>query len=172
MNKFVELLVGTFSNKHQAQSHPTRYAHIWVNHRLIGDNLIYGEQAYNYLKVRPYRQFVIRVVEEEDQFRLLNYEIADANQFAECKNLDKITEDMLTYREGCDIIMKLEGNNFYKGGTSTCNCYVEWQGKKTYVQNEVTLSEDYYLVVDKGLSVETDEKIWGSNYGAFKFQRQ
>ena len=68
--------------------------------------------------------------------------------------------------------MKLEGNNFYKGGTSTCNCYVEWQGKKTYVQNEVTLSEDYYLVVDKGLSVETDEKIWGSNYGAFKFQRQ
>ena len=35
MNTFIELLVGTFSNKRQAQSHPTRYAHIWVNHRLI-----------------------------------------------------------------------------------------------------------------------------------------
>ena len=44
MNNFIELLVGTFSNKLQAQSHPTRYAHIWVNHRLIGENRIYGEQ--------------------------------------------------------------------------------------------------------------------------------
>ena len=47
MNEFTELLVGTFANKRQAQSHPTRYAHIRVSHRLIGGNRIYGEQAYN-----------------------------------------------------------------------------------------------------------------------------
>ena len=47
MNEFTELLVGTFANKTQAQSHPTRYAHIRVSHRLIGENRIYGEQAYN-----------------------------------------------------------------------------------------------------------------------------
>ena len=45
---FIELLVGTFANKRQAQSHPTRFAHIRVSHRLIGENRIYGEQAYNY----------------------------------------------------------------------------------------------------------------------------
>ena len=49
MNEFTELLVGTFANKTQAQSHPTRYAHIRVSHRLIGDNRVYGEQAYNCL---------------------------------------------------------------------------------------------------------------------------
>ena len=49
MNEFTELLVGTFANKRQAQSYPTRYAHIRVSHRLIGENRIYGEQAYNYL---------------------------------------------------------------------------------------------------------------------------
>ena len=49
MSEFVELLVGTFANKRQAQSHPTRYAHIRVSHRLLGENRIYGEQAYNYL---------------------------------------------------------------------------------------------------------------------------
>ena len=27
-------------------------------------------------------------------------------QFAECKNIDKITDDMLKYREGCDVIMR------------------------------------------------------------------
>ena len=53
MNEFTELLVGTFANKRQAQSHPTRYAHIRVSHRLISGNRIYGEQAYNYLLNRP-----------------------------------------------------------------------------------------------------------------------
>ena len=171
MNQFLDLLEGTFSNKTQAQSHPTRYAHIWVNHRKISENRIYGEQAYNYLKNRPYRQFVIEVVAEKGQFRLKNYEIAEARQFAECKNLDQITEDMLTYREGCDIIMEQIGHNTYKGGTSTCNCWVNWQGIKTYVQNEVILSEEDYQVVDRGLHSETHEKIWGSDWGAFKFKR-
>ena len=173
MNTFLELLEGTFANKTQAQSHPTRYAHIRVQHRKISDNRLYGEQAYNYLKNRPYRQFVIEVVEEgEDTFRLKNYEIANASRFAECKNLDQISEKDLTYRDGCDIIMKKTGNNTYHGGTSTCNCWVNWQGTRTYVQNEVTISETNYQVVDKGLHAETHQKIWGSDYGAFDFKRQ
>ena len=171
MNQFLDLLVGSFSNKIQAQSHPTRYAHIWVNHRKISDNRIYGEQAYNYLKNRPYRQFVIEVVAEKEQYRLKNYEIKDAKQFAECKNLGKLTDDLLTYREGCDIIMEQVGHNAYKGGTSTCECWVQWQGVKTYVQNEVLLTETDYQVVDRGLHAETHAKVWGSDWGAFKFQR-
>ena len=75
MSEFVELLVGTFANKRQAQSHPTRYAHIRVSHRLLGENRIYGEQAYNYLLTRPSRQFVIDVVEDGEESRLRNYEI-------------------------------------------------------------------------------------------------
>ena len=101
MNEFTELLLGTFANKRQAQSHPTRYAHIRVSHRLIGGNRVYGEQAYNYLLNRPYRQFVIDVVQQvglaphSEEYHLKNYEIINPLQFAECKNLDKITEDML-----------------------------------------------------------------------------
>ena len=100
MSEFVELLVGTFANKRQAQSHPTRYAHIRVSHRLIGENRIYGEQAYNYLLNRPYRQFVIDVVEDGEEYRLKNYEIENPLQFAQCTNIEQITDDMLTYREG------------------------------------------------------------------------
>ena len=66
MSEFIDLLEGTFANKTQAQSHPTRYAHIRVKHKKISDNRIYGEQAYNYLKNRPYRQFVIEVVEDDE----------------------------------------------------------------------------------------------------------
>ena len=53
MSQFIELLEGTFSNKRQAQGHPTRYAHIWVKHRKIGENRFYGEQAYNYRLNKP-----------------------------------------------------------------------------------------------------------------------
>ena len=171
MNQFLELLEGTFSNKRQAQGHPTRYAHIRVNHRKISDVRLYGEQAYNYQLNRPYRQFVIEVVAEKGQFRLKNYEIKDPQKFVGCQNLDQLTDDILTYREGCDIIMEQVGHNSYKGGTSTCNCWVNWQGTKTYVQNEVLLTETHYQVVDLGLHAETHEKIWGSDYGAFKFER-
>jgi CpeT protein len=169
MNQFLEYLEGTFSNKYQAQCHPTRYAHITVKHRKIGDNRFYGEQAYNYLPENPYRQFVIDVEIEKGQFRLKNYEIADAKRFAQCLDLELITDDILTYREGCDIIMTQTGPEMFQGGTSTCECWVTWQGVKTYVQNEVTLTKTEYHVVDRGLHAETHEKIWGSDWGAFKF---
>ena len=172
MNQFLDLLEGTFANKRQAQGHPTRYAHIKVQHRRISEDRIYGEQAYNYLLGRPYRQFVIQIVVEGEKFRLKNFEIKDAKQFIGCQNLDQLTDEMLTYRDGCDIIMEKVGRNTYKGGTSTCECWVEWQGVKTYVQNEVLLNETEYQVIDRGLHAETHQKIWGSNYGAFKFVRQ
>ena len=171
MNQFLDLLEGTFANKRQAQGHPTRYAHIRVQHRKISENRLYGEQAYNYLLNRPYRQFVIEVVAEKGKYRLKNYEIKDPQKFVGCQNLDQLTDDILTYREGCDIIMEQVGHNSYKGGTSTCNCWVDWQGVKTYVQNEVILTEEDYQVLDRGLHAETNERIWGSQYGPFKFKR-
>ena len=178
MNEFTELLLGTFANKRQAQSHPTRYAHIRVSHRLIGGNRVYGEQAYNYLLNRPYRQFVIDVVQQvglaphSEEYHLKNYEIINPLQFAECKNLDKISDDILKYREGCDVIMRKIGNKTFFGGTSTCECWVTWNGTKTYVQNEVKLTDSEYQVTDKGLHAESHTKVWGSDYGAFRFLRQ
>ena len=178
MNEFTELLLGTFANKRQAQSHPTRYAHIRVSHRLIGGNRVYGEQAYNYLLNRPYRQFVIDVVQQvglapqSEEYHLKNYEIINPLQFAECKNLDKISDDILKYREGCDVIMRKTGPKTFFGGTSTCECWVTWNGTKTYVQNEVKLTDSEYQVTDKGLHAESHTKVWGSDYGAFRFLRQ
>lgn len=171
MNTFLELLEGTFSNKRQAQGHPTRFAHIRVKHVRIDGNKFYGEQAYNYLLNRPYRQFVIDVVEDGDEIRLKNYEIKDASQFVGGNNLDKLTADLLTYREGCDIIMKQTSPKAFRGGTSTCECWVMRGDVKTYVQNEVFLNETHYEVVDRGLHAESHQKVWGSDWGAFKFAR-
>ena len=171
MNQFLELFEGTFANKRQAQSHPTRYAHIRVQHRKISDHRFYGEQAYNYLLNRPYRQFVIDVIDEGDYLRLKNYEIRDAIQFAECKNLELITDELLTYRPGCDNIIRQTGPKTFEGKNDTCECWVMRGNIKTYVQNEVFLTEDKYKVLDRGLHAETHAKVWGSDWGAFEFVR-
>ena len=44
-------------------------------------------------------------------------------------------------------------------------------GIKTYVNNEVLLTETNYQVMDRGLNAETHDKVWGSDYGPFNFAR-
>lgn len=176
MNTFLELFEGTFANKRQAQSHPTRYAHIRVTHIKIGNNRFYGEQAYNYLLNRPYRQFVIEVVDEGNEvdgniYRLKNYEIRTPVEFINGKNLDKLTDDVLTYREGCDNIIRETATKTFTGKNDTCECYVMRGGVRTYVNNEVLLTETNYQVMDRGLHSETHQKVWGSDYGPFNFTR-
>jgi len=171
MNTFLELLEGHFSNKKQAQGHPTRYAHIHIKHVKIGKTRFYGEQAYNYARQRPYRQFVIDVIEEDGKYRLKNYELNAPDRFVGCKNLEAISDTHLTYREGCDIIFEQAGEKTFKGGTSTCECYVQWQGKQTFLENNILLTDTEYQVIDIGRDVETKQKVWGSNWGHLKFDR-
>ena len=171
MNTFLELFEGTFANKRQAQSHPTRYAHIRVVHKRISDHRFYGEQAYNYLLNRPYRQFVIDVIDEGDYLRLKNYEIVNPTLFVGCQNLDKLTDDVLKYRNGCDNIIKQISTNTFQGKNDTCECYVQRGAQQTYVQNEVTLSKENYVVLDRGLHVANHTKVWGSDWGPFNFVR-
>ena len=176
MNQFLEYLEGHFSNKKQAQGHPTRYAHIHIVHRKISDRRFYGEQSYNYMITRPYRQFVIDVIDESNEvdgnvYRLKNYELNAPDRFVGCKNLESIKNTHLTYRDGCDIIFRQVGEKTFKGGTSTCECFVEWQGKKTFLENNILLTDTEYHVIDIGRDVETKQKVWGSDWGHLKFDR-
>lgn len=171
MNTFLELFEGVFSNKRQAQSHPTRYAHIRVTHVKLSDNRFYGQQAFNYQLNIPYRQFVIDVIDEGEFLRLKNYEIESPFRFAGGKNLEEITDDILTYREGCDNIIKQTGPGTFEGQNDTCECWVTRNDIKTYVANQVKLTEDTYTVLDRGLNAETHQKVWGSDWGPFEFKR-
>ena len=37
-------------------------------------------------------------------------------------NLDQITDEDLTYRDGCDIMFERVDATTFKGGTTTCEC--------------------------------------------------
>ena len=165
-----EWLTGSFENKIQAFSYPSRYAMIRVTHVPIWDGWFYGEQAYTYQANKPYRQFVLLPTLEGDSIRILNYEIEGKEQFAGCKNLDKLTKDMLRLKIGCDVNLTFDGSSF-TGGLSGCDCYVSWNGRDTYLQNEIELTPTHYYVKDLGFCQKNHHQIWGSKHGRFEFKR-
>jgi CpeT protein len=170
IEEFKALLVGKFENKIQAFKDPSKFAHIRITHVDIGDGLYYGEQAYNYNLKSPYRQFILEPIQEENQIRILNYEVGDKNQFKNCQNLDKIDRSMLKLKSGCDVVVTHDGSSF-KGGLTGCDCHVDWLGRKSYLQNQIELTQDFYYVIDKGFCSIHHHQIWGSKYGRFEFAR-
>lgn len=170
IEEFKELLVGKFENKRQAFSYPSHFAYIRITHIDIGFGLYYGEQAYNYALQSPYRQFVLEPIQEQNQIRILNYEIEDKNQFKNCQNLDEIDRSMLKLKSGCDVIVTKDKDSF-KGGLTGCDCHVNWSGRNTYLQNQIELTPTHYYVIDKGFCAENHHQLWGSKYGRFEFAR-
>ena len=165
-----EWLTGKFENKIQAFSNPSKYAMIRVTHTPIWGDWFYGEQAYTYQLTKPYRQFVLHPVQNGENFVISNYEIVNKEQFIGSKNLDKLTKDMLRLKNGCDVNLSFNGSSF-TGGLSGCDCYVKWNGRDTYLQNEIELTSNQYCVKDLGFCQTNHNQIWGSKHGRFEFKR-
>lgn len=170
IEEFKALLVGKFENKLQAFKNPSKFAYIRITHIDIGDGLYYGEQAYNYNLKSPYRQFILEPIQEENQIRILNHELQSKYDFKNCQNLDKINRSMLKLKSGCDVVVTKQEDSFI-GGLTGCNCEVDWLGRKTYLQNQIELNQDFYYVIDKGFCSNHHHQIWGSKYGRFEFAR-
>lgn len=170
IEEFYKLLEGKFENRDQAFTNPSKYAYIRVTHTSIGDGLFYGEQAYNYQLSKPYRQFVLEPTLSDSGIKILNYEVLNKEKFVNFKNLDKLNRDVLKLRSGCDVNLVKDGPTF-KGGLSGCDCYVEWSGRDTYLQNEIELTPTHYYVKDLGFCQKNHHQIWGSKHGRFEFKR-
>ena len=171
MNTFLEYFLGNFNNRQQTFAHPTRYSYIRILHKKINDELIYGEQAYAFKDVNPYRQFVLKPIVIGDNIKILNYGIKNPLTFVKGKNLDQLMLDDLTEKTECATIFS-EKDSVYYGKLVGCKCYVNWNGKQTYMENDIILGNNYYNVLDRGMCPDTHKQIWGSRFGHFKFVKQ
>jgi hypothetical protein len=155
IDKFCEYFEGTFENKMQAMSYPTKFAMIELLHIPYGERKFRCIQRY-YVDKKEYRNTIISVSQQDSIILVKNYkeEIPETGQ--------------LTYLEGCDILFESIGDEFH--GKNLCKtCYVNWSGKETYLQTQSILGNNYYHVIDKGYDINTDEHIWGSFNGQFQF---
>ncbi len=171
MKTFEDCLLGHFSNQNQAMKDPSRYAHINISHIKLDSGLYYGEQAYAYQSTNPYRQFILKIIKDDSDYIIQNFQISDPTPYVGYNNLDKLSSTPLEKRVGCDIRFRLDGCVYY-GQTDTQECIVNYKGKPTFLQNEIELTEDSYWVLDKGFDLETKTQVWGAKWGYLKFYRR
>ena len=162
IDEFRNRLIGKFENKRQAFRNPSRFAYVRIIHENVDGKLIYGEQAYHYMLNSPYRKFVLEPVLSDGRLVVKNYSITNPNE--------PITQDNLTYREGCDILFNLVDDVFV-GSSEGCNCIVKRNGKDTYFTTKTQLGINYYHVIDRGYDLVTKKQIWGTEYGPFEFAK-
>ena len=176
IDKFIEWFEGTWENKVQAFSNPSRFAMVRLTHHKVPgtDTMFYGEQAYNYKLHAPYRQFIVEAVEDPNgQIRVLNYDF-EKWRYLGALNLEQIKYDKgLTHKTKCDTIMTYDPDkDQFNGSIDGCECLVPYKADQmTYVRNEATLGVDYYNVVDRGFLVGTTEQVWGGRFGEFEFTK-
>ena len=61
--------------------------------------------------------------------------------------------------------------NFSGSIESGCKCYIQYGKNKTYVKSEVKVDKNSFISEDSGYEVETDKKIWGSDFGPLIFKK-
>lgn len=168
IDKFIEWIDGTYENKEQALSYPTRYKYVNLKHCVLPNGFIYGEQK-NVFEDRVYRQFLIHPVQVGEEIIVKNYNI-EKEKYLNFNNLNDLMSSDLEYKGGCDTVFNYLDGKFF-GSIKDCTCVVDWNGEQTYVINSAILSEDSYMVYDKGFSIKTHKRIWGSAYKHYQFKK-
>jgi CpeT protein len=173
-------MAGDFSNHKQAAAEPQHYAHIRIFFRPLPFEFFnaigfYSEQVYDYDLWSPYRQGVHKLVDRGEDSYIENYSLKDATLYAgaarEPAILRTITHDCLERRCNCSMIFHREGEMF-RGQVEPGNqCFVERNGAKTYLISDVEITENTWVSLDKGMDINTHEKLWGSAFGMLRFEK-
>ena len=61
--------------------------------------------------------------------------------------------------------------NFSGNIESGCKCFIQYGKDKTYVKSKVTVNKNILISEDSGYEIETDKKIWGSDFGPLIFNK-
>lgn len=172
-------IAGEFSNKKQAFANPQLFAHIhvffrplpWEFFNAIG---FYSEQVYDYNMWTPYRQGVHKFVQQDHQIYVENYSLKDPIIYAGSGHnrsiLNTIKPDVIERRYNCSMVFTKKNNTFY-GKVEGNQCLIKKGDNLTYLVSEVELTETTFVSLDRGMDVNTNEQVWGSNHGALCFEK-
>ena len=179
--EFAKIVSGVFSNKEQALNNPKKFAHIQIHIRPLFFKTyncfaFYSEQRYQHDIWNPYRQSINKLSQEEEIFIFSNYKIEDKERFTggalDFSLLDNISKYKLYKKSGCSMYFReTTAGNFSGSIESGCKCYIQYGKDKTYVKSKVKVNKNILISEDSGYKIDTDKKIWGSDYGPLIFKK-
>jgi CpeT/CpcT family (DUF1001) len=171
-------MAGDFSNQAQAFENPPFFAHIRVCMRPLPYALMDGvslflEQAYDFMLHNPYRLRVLKFVIVNDKIEIEHYTIEPEAKFhGAARNselLQQLTREHIIKMSGCTMITDWTGSTFKGYVEPGKGCKVHRNGKDTYLDNSFEISPQQLISLDRGLDMDTDERVWGSIAGPFEF---
>ena len=174
----VSWMAGDFSNQAQAFENPPFFAHIRVCMRPLPYALMDGvglflEQAYDFQLHNPYRLRVLKFVIVNDKIEIEHYTIEPEAEFHGAARkpelLEQLTRDKIIKMSGCTMITDWTGSTFKGYVEPGKGCKVFRNGKDTYLDNSFEISPQQLISLDRGLDMETNERVWGSIAGPFEF---
>ncbi|PSO56618.1 MAG: chorismate-binding protein [Cyanobacteria bacterium QH_6_48_35] len=173
-------MAADFSNQEQAFENPPFFAHIRVCMRPLPWELLSGvsflvEQAYDYMLNQPYRIRVYKLIEANDRLEIENYMLQEPESFygasRDRQRLNQLNPQQLEKLPGCNMIVEWTGNSFQGYVEPGKACIVVRKGKETYLDSSFEIDQEQFTSLDRGRDPETDERVWGSVAGAFRFVR-
>jgi len=176
--RLVRMLSAGFSNQNQAFENPPLYAHILVKFRPLpqlepGSLLL--EQSYAINPAAPYRIRVLRAQRQGDQLTISNQALVDDQRFWGAVDNAELRQSIqpgdLRPLEGCDYLVREQGDGFVGEVEPGCRCMVERKGSITYLVSRLELSPTGMRTIDTGHDPTSHERVWGSLAGPFEFER-
>jgi hypothetical protein len=176
--RLVQMLSAGFSNQNQAFENPPLYAHILVKFRPLpqlepGSLLL--EQSYAINPAAPYRIRVLRAQRQGDQLTISNQALVDDQRFWGAVDNAELRQSIqpgdLRPLEGCDYLVREQGDGFVGEVEPGCRCMVERKGSITYLVSRLELSPRGMRTIDTGHDPTSHEQVWGSLAGPFEFER-
>ena len=178
---FSQTIAGKFTNIAQAQQNPRDFAHINIYFRPIKWSILegpwfYSEQSYDYAPWSPYRQGVHRLLKMGSIIVVENYALKSPERFAGSGFMPELLEDLkqssFAQRIGCSMHFKEIKPGHYMGQIEAGkNCLLKNGNNITYVVSYVEFNSSNWISLDKGMDINTNKRVWGSEYGPIKFKK-
>lgn len=176
LKELFSLMQGSFNSETQAISDSTYYnisLHMYPIWEDKG-NFLYVEQALNSMQNKPYRQRIYEVKRLNDSvISSAIYTIAnDSLWIGKWKTptaFDSISQQDITLRNGCEVLLKKLNSNHYKGETGHKTCSSSLYGA-SYATSEVEIKSEQIISWDRGFD-SIDNHIWGAEKGGYIFNK-
>ena len=173
--KLTRLLTGSFSSERQSKEDTSYFdirlsvVQVWPNR---SDGIwLYIEQAMAAKLDKPYRQRVYRLSEPQPgTFESEVFTLPSPLRFAgKAQEIERLTPDSLTLREGCSVFLQRKGRNRFEGKTTDGTCPSDLRNA-AYATSEVKLDRKKMCSWDRGYNKE-GKQVWGATNGAYIFRR-
>jgi hypothetical protein len=173
--KLSEMMIGSFSSEAQSKN-DTSYFDIRLQVYPIWKNRtdgiwLYVEQAMAKRIDKPYRQRVYRLNDmQSGGVESAVFTMKAPLRFAgKPEDVEKLTPDSLSQREGCSVFLQRSGKKFV-GATKEKTCPSDLKNA-AYAGSEVTITRKMMLSWDRGYNAD-GKQVWGAEKGGYRFVKK